>query len=93
MAIPLLVLLIFLLLCPQVSAFTVTRNQHGARDFSTFTTTLNMGVVGSVSSRAKRIRDSLLSKPRSNEDLKIGIAGFYDRSSQLWEDVWGEVRI
>jgi hypothetical protein len=33
-----------------------------------------------------------LSKERSKEDLKIGIAGFYDRSSKLWEEVWGEVR-
>lgn len=29
-------------------------------------------------------------KERSREDLKIGIAGFYDRSSELWENVWGE---
>lgn len=47
-----------------------------------------MGLVSGV----KRVRDSLLSKERSKEDLKIGIAGFYDRSSQLWEEVWGEVR-
>ena len=39
-----------------------------------------------------RARDSLLDRERSREDLKIGIAGFYDRSSKLWEDVWGEVR-
>ena len=45
-----------------------------------------------ISSTAKRVKDSILSKDRSREDLKIGIAGFYDRSSQLWEDVWGEVR-
>lgn len=38
----------------------------------------------------KRVKDSVLSKERSREDLKIGIAGFYDRSSKLWEDVWGE---
>lgn len=47
-----------------------------------------MGVVSGV----KRVRDSLLSRERSKEELKIGIAGFYDRSSKLWEDVWGEVR-
>jgi tocopherol O-methyltransferase len=51
-----------------------------------------MGLVGSVTSRARRVRDSLLNKERSKEDLKLGIAGFYDRSSKLWEDVWGEVR-
>jgi len=33
---------------------------------------------------------SLFSKQRSKKELKIGIAGFYDRSSQLWEEVWGE---
>mmetsp|Transcript_21133 Transcript_21133/g.29604 ORF Transcript_21133/g.29604 Transcript_21133/m.29604 type:complete len:320 (-) Transcript_21133:435-1394(-) len=43
--------------------------------------------VGSVLKRAK---DSLLSKERTRDELKIGIAGFYDRSSQLWEEVWGE---
>ena len=39
--------------------------------------------VGKV---VNRIKDSLLSKERSREDLKIGIAGFYDRSSQIWEE-------
>lgn len=38
----------------------------------------------------KRIKDSLTNEERSTEDLKIGIAGFYDRSSLLWENVWGE---
>mmetsp|Transcript_13336 Transcript_13336/g.28958 ORF Transcript_13336/g.28958 Transcript_13336/m.28958 type:complete len:347 (+) Transcript_13336:39-1079(+) len=39
---------------------------------------------------ARRVRDSITSKERTPEDLKVGIAGFYDRSSKLWEDVWGE---
>ena len=43
-----------------------------------------------VGSAVRRARDSLFSRERSREDLKIGIAGFYDRSSKLWEDVWGE---
>ena len=43
-----------------------------------------------VRSVARRVRDSVLSRERSREDLKIGIAGFYDRSSELWLDVWGE---
>lgn len=51
-------------------------------------TILSMG----ISSTVKRVRDSVMSKERSREDLKLGIAGFYDRSSKLWEDVWGEVR-
>lgn len=29
-------------------------------------------------------------RERTRDELKIGIAGFYDRSSKLWEDVWGE---
>lgn len=44
-----------------------------------------------VRSTLGRVRDSLLSKERNRKDLKIGIAGFYDRSSKLWEEVWGEV--
>jgi len=43
-----------------------------------------------VTSAVRRVRDSILSKERTRKDLKIGIAGFYDRSSKLWEDVWGE---
>jgi hypothetical protein len=54
---------------------------------SSTATSLRMG----VSSAVKRVRDSILNKERSREDLKIGIAGFYDRSSKLWEEVWGEV--
>lgn len=50
------------------------------------TTSLSMG----LSSTLRRVRDSILSRERTREDLKIGIAGFYDRSSKLWEDVWGE---
>lgn len=49
-------------------------------------TLLQMGVGSAV----RRVRDSIQSKERSREDLKIGIAGFYDRSSKLWENVWGE---
>ena len=50
---------------------------------------LHMSRVGTA---IRRVRDSLTNRERSREDLKIGIAGFYDRSSKLWEDVWGEVR-
>lgn len=60
--------------------------------WTTTRTPLKMGVVGSVGTTVRRVRDSILSKERSREDLKLGIAGFYDRSSKLWEDVWGEVR-
>jgi tocopherol O-methyltransferase len=47
-------------------------------------------MVSSLSKAVKRVKDSISSKERSREDLKVGIAGFYDRSSQLWEKVWGE---
>jgi len=54
---------------------------------TTSTTTLSaLGIRSTIS----RVRDSLTSKERTREQLKIGIAGFYDRSSKLWEDVWGE---
>lgn len=62
----------------------------GAWSSPTVRSTPKMGLVSSVSSVARRARESWQSKERSREDLKIGIAGFYDRSSKLWEDVWGE---
>ena len=43
-----------------------------------------------VRTAVRRVRDSVLSRERTDEDLKDGIAFFYDRSSKLWEDVWGE---
>ena len=46
-------------------------------------TALSASVVG-------RLANKLRGKERTREELKLGIAGFYDRSSQLWEDVWGE---
>ena len=52
---------------------------------ATSTTSLN-----GVRSTARRVRDSVLSCDRTDKDLKDGIAFFYDRSSKLWEDVWGE---
>jgi hypothetical protein len=42
------------------------------------------------SSTLQRVKRSLTSQERTHEELKLGIAGFYDRSSKLWEDVWGE---
>jgi len=46
-----------------------------------------------LASTLQRVKNSLANKERSRDELKIGIAGFYDRSSKLWEDVWGEVRL
>ena len=50
----------------------------------------SLAMVSGFKKAAKRVVDSVTNKERSREDLKIGIAGFYDRSSQLWENVWGE---
>eukprot|EP00527_Entomoneis_sp_CCMP2396_P009434 CAMPEP_0198138932 /NCGR_PEP_ID=MMETSP1443-20131203/2294_1 /TAXON_ID=186043 /ORGANISM="Entomoneis sp., Strain CCMP2396" /LENGTH=350 /DNA_ID=CAMNT_0043800889 /DNA_START=160 /DNA_END=1212 /DNA_ORIENTATION=+ len=41
-------------------------------------------------SRISRVVSKIRGGERSREELKIGIAGFYDRSSKLWENVWGE---
>ena len=38
----------------------------------------------------RKIIDTLTQKPRSADELRGGIANFYDKSSALWEDVWGE---
>ena len=54
--------------------------------------TTNLAMVSSLKKGIKRVKDSLTSQERSREDLKLGIAGFYDRSSKLWEDVWGKFR-
>jgi hypothetical protein len=43
-----------------------------------------------VRSSLRRVRDSILSRERTDKDLKDGIAFFYDRSSKVWEDVWGK---
>ena len=59
----------------------------GAATQQTSRTQLNAVGIGRT---LQRVRDSLTNKERSREDLKLGIAGFYDRSSKLWEDVWGE---
>jgi len=63
----------------------------GCRTFSTGASDSTSNLkMGSISGGMRRVRDSILSKERSRKDLRIGIAGFYDRSSKLWEDVWGE---
>ncbi|CAJ1946264.1 unnamed protein product [Cylindrotheca closterium] len=77
-------ILIPLLLVTLVEAWTTEPLK--VRPSPSSSTSLNMGLRTTV----KRVRDSVLNKERSREDLKIGIAGFYDRSSKLWEDVWGE---
>uniref|UniRef100_A0A7S3Q3Q8 Methyltransferase type 11 domain-containing protein n=1 Tax=Chaetoceros debilis TaxID=122233 RepID=A0A7S3Q3Q8_9STRA len=77
-----------LLLVSSANAFSPTRTRNAASP-STTTSSSSTSLNG-VRSTVARVRDSIMAKERSREDLKIGIAGFYDRSSQLWEDVWGE---
>jgi tocopherol O-methyltransferase len=38
----------------------------------------------------RRVKASITNQDYTRDELKIGIAGFYDRSSLLWENVWGE---
>jgi hypothetical protein len=75
---------LFLAVSASTVAFQTPRSPGRAATFSS----TQLHGVGAVLLRA---RDSVLNRERSREDLKIGIAGFYDRSSKLWEDVWGEV--
>ena len=75
---------LFLAVSASAVAFQTSRSPGRAERFSS----TQLHGVGAVLLRA---RDSVLNRERSREDLKIGIAGFYDRSSKLWEDVWGEV--
>ncbi len=86
-SIPSFALSVLLLLCSgAVDAFAPVHRSSlvvTAPTSSLPVTTTSLHGVGSVLSR---VRDSVLSKERSREDLKIGIAGFYDRSSQLWEE-------
>jgi hypothetical protein len=81
------VALFFLLSCALTDGFiSPPASQNHMLESASSSTSLS-----GVRSAVRRVRDSVLSKERSREDLKIGIAGFYDRSSKLWEDVWGEV--
>lgn len=43
-----------------------------------------------IRKRIKSIYDTITNQDYNNDELKVGIAGFYDRSSLLWENVWGE---
>eukprot|EP00566_Odontella_aurita_P020414 CAMPEP_0113583600 /NCGR_PEP_ID=MMETSP0015_2-20120614/32612_1 /TAXON_ID=2838 /ORGANISM="Odontella" /LENGTH=356 /DNA_ID=CAMNT_0000488505 /DNA_START=31 /DNA_END=1101 /DNA_ORIENTATION=- /assembly_acc=CAM_ASM_000160 len=86
---PLLLAAVAAAFAPSIEAFSPSSSSAvvgNAAAFRSRSTRLQMG----VGSAARRVRDSVLSKERNREDLKIGIAGFYDRSSKLWEDIWGE---
>jgi len=74
---------VFLLLSPICTAFAPSNFPQP------ITSSTSLSAI-KLKPTLSRVRDSLTSKPRTREELKIGIAGFYDRSSRLWEDVWGE---
>jgi hypothetical protein len=54
------------------------------------TTTGNVHPMTKKKSLVRWIRDTISSREYTNDELKIGIAGFYYRSSKLWENVLGE---
>ena len=70
---------------PAAGVAVVAGQQQQQRNTTTTSTRLH-----AVGRAMRRVRDSITNQERSREDLKLGIAGFYDRSSKLWEDVWGE---
>jgi tocopherol O-methyltransferase len=61
-----------------------------SRTSGTTTTSSSSTSLFGLRSTLVEIRNSLLSRDRTDSELKDGIAFFYDRSSKLWEDVWGE---
>lgn len=73
-----------------VSTATAFSPSNAKITTSTTTTTTTTSLSAGLGSTLTRISNSLQSKERTREELKIGIAGFYDRSSKLWEEVWGE---
>lgn len=79
-----------LLLSSYSHAFTSVKIVNPTTTITTPSIPFSSSSLFGVRSTVSRVKDSILSKERSPEDLKIGIAGFYDRSSQLWEEVWGE---
>lgn len=83
------VLFSFLLLCAvSVNCFDVsTKPSVYSRSRSSSLSTLHMGIRSSIKSFFSRRSGS---KKRSDAELKEGIAHFYDQSSEIWLDVWGE---
>ncbi len=78
-----------ILLASTATAFSPS-NTKVTTSATTATTTTSTSLSAGLGSTLTRISNSLQSKERTREELKIGIAGFYDRSSKLWEEVWGE---
>lgn len=72
-----------------VSSFTSSSHTN-SNSIQTAAATASSTSLFGIRSTARRVRDSVLSRDRTDKDLKDGIAFFYDRSSKVWEDVWGE---
>jgi hypothetical protein len=45
---------------------------------------------GRTANLFRRVTGRSATLQRTNEELKSGIAKFYDESSSIWLDVWGE---
>ena len=91
---------------PRTTTTTTTTSLEVSRskdtpdlDMTTTTTTTDTSSSSTSETWRQRLRNLIpfrrrlrhyYGKERTREELKLGIAGFYDRSSQVWEDVWGE---
>ncbi|CAM9525330.1 unnamed protein product [Ectocarpus fasciculatus] len=51
---------------------------------------VSMGLRSAAKNTWKRARGGGKGNTRSDDELKEGIANFYDKSSGIWEDMWGE---
>lgn len=80
-----------LLLAPHLSGAFATPQSTISTNVPTSATTRHS--TTSIGSVLQRVKDSVTSQERTRDELKLGIAGFYDRSSKLWEDVWGERKL
>jgi tocopherol O-methyltransferase len=76
----------------KLSGFTTARSPYIVHSHSKhqrlYASTATPG--GWIGRTYRRVKASITSQDYTRDELKIGIAGFYDRSSLLWENVWGE---
>ncbi|CAM9283500.1 unnamed protein product, partial [Hapterophycus canaliculatus] len=61
-----------------------------ARGGATQCGAIMMGLRSAAKKTWKRARGGGAGADRSDKQLKEGIANFYDKSSGVWEDMWGE---
>mmetsp|Transcript_25030 Transcript_25030/g.39585 ORF Transcript_25030/g.39585 Transcript_25030/m.39585 type:complete len:358 (+) Transcript_25030:71-1144(+) len=77
-------LLVALTLCLLFAEGFVSQKVQATTENKTL---LKMGVRSTLAKPFKKVFGS---SERTDKELKDGIAGFYDASSGVWEDVWGE---